>query len=55
MARGLSNTAIADRLHVSIKTVEPAISSIFRKLGLDEDPDSNRRIMAVAEFWKRQN
>lgn len=55
MARGLSNTAIADRLHVSIKTVEPAISSIFRKLGLDEDPDSNRRVMAVAEFWKRQN
>ena len=55
MARGLSNTAIADRLHVSIKTVEPAISSIFRKLGLDEDPDSNRRVMAVAEYWKRQN
>lgn len=55
MARGLSNTAIADRLHVSVKTVEPAISSIFRKLGLDEDPDSNRRVMAVAEFWKRQD
>lgn len=54
MAQGLSNTAIADRLCLSIKTVEPAISSIFRKLGLDDDPESNRRVMAVAEFWKRQ-
>ena len=53
MAQGLSNTAIADRLHLSIKTVEPAISSIFRKLGLDDDPASNRRVLAVVEYWSR--
>lgn len=55
MACGLSNAAIASRLHLSIKTVEPAIGSIFRKLELDDDATSNRRVMAVAEFWKRQN
>ena len=54
MAQGLSNTAIADRLHLSIKTVEPAISSIFRKLALDDDPASNRRVLAVVEYWTRQ-
>jgi DNA-binding CsgD family transcriptional regulator len=54
MAQGLSNTAIAGRLHLSIKTVEPAISSIFRKLGLHDDPASNRRVLAVAEYWRRQ-
>jgi DNA-binding CsgD family transcriptional regulator len=53
MAQGLSNTAIADRLHLSIKTVEPAITSIFRKLGLDEDPASNRRVLAVVHYWSR--
>ncbi len=53
MAQGLSNTAIADRLHLSIKTVEPAISSIFRKLRLDDDPASNRRVLAVAQYWSR--
>lgn len=54
MAGGLSNAAIAERLHLSIKTVEPAISAIFRKLGLDDDPASNRRVLAVAEYWSRQ-
>lgn len=53
MSLGLSNAAIADRLHVSIKTVEPAISSIFRKLGLDDDSVSNRRVQAVMAYWKR--
>ena len=54
MAQGLSNAAIASRLHISIKTVEPAISAIFRKLGLDDDPASNRRVLAVAEYWSRR-
>jgi DNA-binding CsgD family transcriptional regulator len=53
IALGLSNNAIAERLHLSIKTVEPAISSIFRKLGLDDDSTSNRRVQAVLAYWKR--
>ena len=47
MAQGLSNQAIADHLHLSIKTVEPAVSSIFIKLRLPADSTINRRVLAV--------
>ena len=52
MAQGLSNNAIADRLHLSVKTVEPVVSSIFTKLGLPGDADSNRRVLAVVEYLR---
>ncbi|OPZ65512.1 MAG: Response regulator protein VraR [Firmicutes bacterium ADurb.Bin506] len=41
MAQGLSNTAIASRLFVSVNTVKTHVRSIFRKLGV------NNRSMAV--------
>ncbi len=47
LARGLSNSAICRELHLSIKTVEPAVSTIFTKLGLHPDVGSNRRVLAV--------
>lgn len=47
MAEGRSNVAIADRLVVSGKTVESHIASIFTKLGLHEQPDDHRRVLAV--------
>ncbi len=47
MAQGLSNKAIAERLHLSIKTVEPLVSSIFTKLRLPADSTTNRRVLAV--------
>lgn len=47
IAQGLSNKAIADRLHLSIKTVEPVVSSIFTKLQLPSDETANRRVLAV--------
>ena len=50
MARGLSNAAICDELHLSIKTVEPVVSTIFTKLGLHPDATSNRRVLAVLAF-----
>ena len=53
MAQGLSNAAISDRLHLSIKTVEPVVSSIFVKLGLPSGSDSNRRVLAVLEYLRR--
>ena len=53
MAQGLSNAAIGARLHLSIKTVEPVVSSIFVKLGLPADSDSNRRVLAVVEYLRR--
>jgi DNA-binding CsgD family transcriptional regulator len=47
LAQGLSNKAISDQLHLSIKTVEPVISSIFTKLQLPADESTNRRVLAV--------
>lgn len=50
MAQGLSNDAIAKRLHLSIKTVEPVVSSIFLKLGLTSADGTNRRVQAVVQY-----
>lgn len=47
MAEGRSNTAIADRLTVSVKTVESHIASIFSKLNLHGALDDHRRVLAV--------
>jgi DNA-binding NarL/FixJ family response regulator len=47
MAEGLSNGAIAERLVLSIKTVESHIANIFSKLGLQEEPKGHRRVLAV--------
>lgn len=50
LAEGRSNRSIAERLALSIKTVEGAIASIFSKLGLEPDPDDNRRVLAVLAY-----
>jgi DNA-binding CsgD family transcriptional regulator len=50
MARGRSNAAICAELHLSIKTVEPLVSSIFTKLGLHADAANNRRVLAVLAY-----
>lgn len=55
MARGLTNAAICDHLHLSIKTVEPAVSSIFTKLDLPPGSTSNRRVLAVLAFLDGQS
>ena len=47
IAEGLSNGAIADRLVVSPKTVETHIARIFTKLGLHDEPEHHRRVLAV--------
>jgi DNA-binding NarL/FixJ family response regulator len=47
LAEGLSNRAIAGRLHVTERTVEAHVKQIFLKLGLDLNPDSHRRVLAV--------
>ncbi|TDE03133.1 LuxR family transcriptional regulator [Jiangella asiatica] len=50
MARGLSNQAICEQLHLSVKTVEPAVGSIYTKLGLTAD--ANRRVLAVLAYLR---
>jgi DNA-binding NarL/FixJ family response regulator len=47
MAEGMSNSAIAGRLVVSVKTVESHIANIFSKLGLHDEPGAHRRVLAV--------
>jgi DNA-binding NarL/FixJ family response regulator len=50
MAEGRSNQAICERLHVSAKTVEGYVSSIFTKLGLEVAADDHRRVLAVLTY-----
>ena len=47
MAQGRSNQAISERLHLSERTVESHVGSIFSKLGLEPTTDDHRRVMAV--------
>ncbi|MDQ3880497.1 MAG: response regulator transcription factor [Chloroflexota bacterium] len=47
IAEGRSNRAIADRLGITTKTLEGMCGAIFSKLGLEDDPDVNRRVLAV--------
>lgn len=54
MAEGLTNSAIADRLDVGAGTVEKHISTIFSKLGLSDDQQEHRRVLAVLA-WLRSN
>jgi DNA-binding NarL/FixJ family response regulator len=52
MAEGRSNRAIGQQLFLSPKTIEAHVSSIFSKLGIDDTPDDNRRILSVLA-WLR--
>jgi DNA-binding NarL/FixJ family response regulator len=52
MAEGRSNQAICQRLHLSPKTVEAYVSSVFRRLGLHQGADDHRRVLAVLTFLR---
>jgi len=47
VAEGYSNDRIAERLAVTTRTVETHTSRIFSKLGLETDPATHRRVLAV--------
>jgi DNA-binding NarL/FixJ family response regulator len=52
VGEGLSNAALADRLHVTERTVEAHITAIFAKLGLADEPGIHRRVLAVLTFLR---
>ncbi len=47
MAKGGSNAAIGEALFISARSVEKHINSIFMKLDLSPEEDTNRRVRAV--------
>ena len=47
LACGCSNRAIAEQLFLSERTVETHVRQIFMRLGLSEDPATNRRVLAA--------
>ncbi|MEV0237636.1 response regulator transcription factor [Nonomuraea sp. NPDC050786] len=50
LAQGFVNAAIADRLHVSLSTVEKHVNAIVEKLDLPHDPDYSRRVLAILRY-----
>jgi DNA-binding NarL/FixJ family response regulator len=53
VAEGLTNRAIAERLFVTERTVEAHVQQVFGKLGLEESPAHNRRVLAVLTYLRR--
>ena len=50
MAEGLSNTAIARKIVVTDGAVEKHVRNIFTKLGLHQDEEQHRRVLAVLAY-----
>ncbi|CAN5784136.1 MAG: response regulator transcription factor [Actinomycetota bacterium] len=54
MAQGKNNAAIAGALFLTERAVEKHTNSIFSKLGLSEERNTNRRVRAVLLFLAEQ-
>jgi DNA-binding NarL/FixJ family response regulator len=54
MAQGKNNAAIAAALFLTERAVEKHTNSIFSKLGLSEERNTNRRVRAVLLFLAEQ-
>jgi DNA-binding NarL/FixJ family response regulator len=54
MAEGRSNSGIAERLYLSVSSVEKYSTAVFAKLGLGDEPLVHRRVAAVLAFLHEQ-
>jgi DNA-binding NarL/FixJ family response regulator len=52
MAEGKNNAAVARSLFLTERAVEKHINALFHKLGLSEEPNVHRRVMAVLTFLR---
>lgn len=52
MAEGRSNTSIAAAMTVTVGAVENHVTAIFDRLGLRQEPDAHRRVLAVLTYLK---
>ncbi|MGW4504687.1 response regulator transcription factor [Streptomyces sp. NPDC004436] len=50
LAQGLTNTAIANELHLSLSSVEKNLNAVFDKLELSHTTGYSRRILAVLRY-----
>ncbi|MEV0588475.1 response regulator transcription factor [Nonomuraea sp. NPDC050310] len=50
LAQGYVNAAVAERLHVSLSTVEKHVNAIMDKLELERDPSYSRRVLAILRY-----
>ena len=50
MAEGRTNTGIGRKLWLSDRTVETHVGSILAKLGIDDNDEDHRRVLAVLTF-----
>lgn len=50
LAEGLTNAAIARRLHLSVSSVEKSLQSVFDKLELEQTTGYSRRVLAVLRY-----
>jgi DNA-binding NarL/FixJ family response regulator len=55
MAQGKNNASIAKALFLTERAVEKHIYSLFHKLGLSEEVDVHRRVMAVLAFLRESS
>jgi DNA-binding NarL/FixJ family response regulator len=55
MAEGRSNRAIAQQLYVTERTVEAHVAGIFKHLGLAQDLDDHRRVLAVITYLRARS
>ncbi len=52
MAQGKNNASIARSLFLTERAIEKHINSLFHKLGLTEETEAHRRVMAVLAFLR---
>jgi DNA-binding NarL/FixJ family response regulator len=50
IAEGLSNSGIAKRLHLGVRTVETYTAAVFTKLGIHAHAEEHRRVKAVLAY-----